>query len=68
MVGMKIILNGEKVTAFESTLQGLCDARGFDSDSVATAMNGMFVPRELRLNTVLEDGDTIEILVPLQGG
>ena len=40
----------------------------FESEAVATAMNGIFVPRDLRPNTVLEDGDQIEILAPLQGG
>ena len=65
---MNIVLNGEKVTTFESTLEGLCVSKGFESESVATAMNGIFVPRDLRANTVLEDGDQIEILVPLQGG
>ena len=65
---MNIILNGENITTFESTLEGLCVSRGFESDAVATAMNGIFVPRDLRINTVLEDGDQIEILMPLQGG
>lgn len=65
---MNIILNGEKITTFESTLEGLCISKGFELDAVATAMNGIFVPRDLRINTVLEDGDQIEVLVPLQGG
>jgi len=65
---MNIILNGEKITTFESTLEGLCLSKGFELDAVATAMNGIFVPRDLRINTVLEDGDQIEVLVPLQGG
>ena len=65
---MNIILNGEQVTIFDSTLEGLCISQGFELDAVATAMNGIFVPRDLRINTILEDGDKIEVLAPLQGG
>ncbi|MEM6603894.1 MAG: sulfur carrier protein ThiS [Pseudomonadota bacterium] len=65
---MIIILNGEEITSFQSTLAGLCAEKGFEEESITTAMNGIFVPREMRQNTVLEDGDKIEVLVPLQGG
>ena len=65
---MQIILNGEAVTSYCSTLEDFCIERGFESDSVATAMNDIFVPRDLRRNTVLEEGDRIDVVVPLQGG
>lgn len=65
---MNIILNGEKITTTITYLNQLCDDKGFESDSVATAVNGLFVPRHLRFKTSLSEGDMIEILVPLQGG
>jgi sulfur carrier protein len=39
-----------------------------DADSVATALNGEFVPKGLRQTTLLADGDHIEIIAPLEGG
>lgn len=65
---MKLILNGEEITSYCSTLEDFCLEGDYISNSIATAINGIFVPRDLRPNTVLEDGDNIEIVVPLQGG
>lgn len=65
---MKLVVNGEKLENFSSTLEGLCVDLGYDLLSVATAVNGLFVPQEIRICTLLEDGDNIEILAPLQGG
>ena len=65
---MNIILNGEKIITNILYLDQLCQEKGFEADSVATAVNGLFVPRHLRVETALSEGDRIEILVPLQGG
>lgn len=65
---MKLIVNGEKIENFSATLEGLCHDLNYEKDCIATAVNGIFVPKEMRICTVLYDGDTIEILVPLQGG
>ena len=35
---------------------------------VATALNGAFVPKRLRAETPLREGDRIEIVAPRQGG
>ncbi len=41
---------------------------GFTSEAMATALNGCFVPRDERATTVLNEGDQLEILAPMQGG
>lgn len=65
---MMIFVNGEKITETFSTLYDVCCAMTPDSESVATAVNGDFVPKTLRKTTVLSDGDHIEIIAPLEGG
>jgi sulfur carrier protein len=41
---------------------GLAEAR------VATALNGVFVPKGARAETVVQEGDRLEVLAPMQGG
>ena len=36
--------------------------------TVATALNGDFVPVTLREQTVLQAGDQLEVVAPMQGG
>ncbi len=65
---MQVDLNGARIDTAAITLAALIDERGFDPASVATAVNGGFVPRPLRPQTPLADGDKIEVLSPMQGG
>jgi len=65
---MRIELNSESLTTEAATLADLLAERGFDPNSVATAIDGDFVPRSLRADTVLQDGVKVEVLSPMQGG
>ncbi|WP_353474389.1 sulfur carrier protein ThiS [Salipiger sp. H15] len=65
---MRIDLNGESLTTTAPTLATLLAERGFDPASVATALDGAFVPRGLRERTALRDGAKVEVLSPMQGG
>ncbi len=65
---MRIELNGESVTTAAATLAALVEERGLDAASVATALDGCFVPRRARDGAALSDGARIEILSPMQGG
>lgn len=65
---MQVELNGETVETKAVTLSELIEERGFATQSVATAMNGDFVPRGVRSQTPLSNGARIEILSPMQGG
>ncbi|WP_299668901.1 sulfur carrier protein ThiS [uncultured Ruegeria sp.] len=64
---MKIVLNGETREVVASTLSDLLAECEF-SGGVATAVNEDFVPAALRGRQVLQDGDRIEVVAPMQGG
>lgn len=65
---MRIELNGESLTTQAATLALLLEEQGFDPNSVATAIDGDFVPRSLRAAASLQDGIKVEVLSPMQGG
>lgn len=65
---MRIDLNGQGLTTKATTLQALLDEQGFDSASIATALNGVFVARTARASTPLTEGSRVEALSPMQGG
>ncbi len=65
---MRVVLNGEAVETDAATLEALLEARGFGGKTVATAVNGDFVPAGLRGATQVQDGDRVEVLAPMQGG
>jgi sulfur carrier protein len=65
---VSILLNGERIETGARTLADLVAGRGFAETSVATAVNGSFVPREARAATLLAGGDRVEIVAPRQGG
>lgn len=66
---MMIFVNGEKITQEFTTLDSVCVALyGDDAESVATAVNGDFIPKILRKTTQIQQGDHIEIIAPLEGG
>ncbi|MFV0293607.1 MAG: sulfur carrier protein ThiS [Paracoccus sp. (in: a-proteobacteria)] len=65
---MRIEVNGVAVETGAGTLAALVAEQGADPVSVATALNGRFVPRQLRDGTVLDEGAKVELLSPMQGG
>lgn len=65
---MKLQLNGASIDAQVSTLAELLVAEGFGGAKVATAINGTFVPALARADQILNVGDAIEVLAPMQGG
>lgn len=65
---MLIEINGEKRQVNSLNLQSLCEECDLDPLVVATALNGDFVPRGERIDTLLEEGDQVEIFAPKQGG
>lgn len=64
---MKIILNGETCSVDAGSLSALLVEKGF-SGRVATAVNENFVPAGQRETVVLNEGDRVEVLAPMQGG
>lgn len=63
-----IKVNGAFFTTCAANLSELCAERGVEADSAATALNGLFVPRERRAETPIVAGAEVEILIPMQGG
>ena len=65
---MKLVVNGEEQEIEAVTLATALAALELNDATVATALNGEFVPARAREATSLRDGDRIEILAPRQGG
>lgn len=64
---MKLIVNGQAREAEAMTLIALLDELGYQDATVATAVNGDFIPAHIR-DKKLSEGDRIEILAPMKGG
>lgn len=71
MNAMKLQINGEDKT-FESaspfTLAALVEALGMKPDRVAVELNRDIVPRDLWAQTILNDGDKLEMVHFVGGG
>jgi sulfur carrier protein len=65
---MRIKVNATEKTVHAATLAALCQELGYQSQLVATAINGEFVSRDKRANTSIQEGDAVEIVAPMQGG
>ncbi len=65
---MLINLNGVNRQIEADNLQSLCLEMEFDPHTVATALNGEFIPREERTQTLISERDQVEIFAPSQGG
>lgn len=65
---MKLIVNGQPLEARAVTLTALLDELGYEDATIATAVNGDFVPTSCRADTKVNDNDRIEILAPMKGG
>jgi sulfur carrier protein len=63
-----VVVNGTAQPTTARTLQDWVNAQDVLPTGLATAVNGQFVPRGLRMNQVLADGDTILTFQPIQGG
>ena len=65
---MRLVVNGEAQDVPAATLAEALQSLDFGEATVATALNGEFVPARARESAMLKDGDRIEILAPRQGG
>jgi sulfur carrier protein len=65
---MNIVLNGEPRQVNAAALNEVLAEVGFAGAVVATALNGSFIAAPARAETVLSEGDRLEVLAPMQGG
>ncbi len=63
-----VVVNGKPERTATRSLQAWVDGLGTASNAVATAVNGQFVPRHLRAQQPLAEGDTILTFQPIEGG
>ena len=65
---IEIIINGQRSATFATTLAVLVVEQALAPVTVATALNGHFVPVARRATTPLTAGDRVEIVSARQGG
>lgn len=65
---MRIDLNGMTFTVVARSLAEVLEELDYGGLAIATAVNGTFVLAAARAGTLLQDGDRIEVLAPMQGG
>ncbi len=65
---MKLIVNGETTSVEATTLSSLLEEMEFSGDWLATAVDSELVAAEDRDAFLLEEGQRVEILSPMQGG
>jgi sulfur carrier protein len=65
---MKLVVNGVEQDVAAETLAAALGALEYGEALVATALNGEFVPARKRAETILSQGDRLEIVAPRQGG
>ena len=65
---LAIEVNGQSHTTAATTLHDWVLAQGSTPESLATALNGQFVPRSQRASTPLRAGDHIQTFQPITGG
>ncbi|MFZ3128532.1 MAG: sulfur carrier protein ThiS [Rhodoferax sp.] len=65
---LTVVVNGSPQPTAARTLQHWVEAQDVLPDTLATAVNGNFVPRSQRAQCLLADGDTILTFQPIQGG
>jgi len=66
---IKVSVNGEiKEINEDLNVNGLIEVLGYKTKGFAVAVNTTFVAISAYENTIIEDGDMIDILAPVQGG
>lgn len=65
---MEISLNGKKVTSTQPTLFGLICETGLDQESLIAEVNFEVIKSEKWPDTVIREGDQIELLSFVGGG
>lgn len=66
---LKLTVNGqEKILEKSLSLNQALSEWGYQGTAFAVALNATFIPRGRYPETLLKDGDAIDILAPLSGG
>ena len=57
-----VTVNGEKVEAVDKNLAEYLEEKAFDIKKIAVEINGEIVPKSKYSETVLHDGDSVEVV------
>ncbi len=63
-----ICINGEKIEKAEILLSAYLEENGINPQRIAVELNGEILPKAQYSNTVLKDGDVVEIVNFVGGG
>lgn len=63
-----ICINGEKIEKAEILLSAYLEENGINTQRIAVELNGEILPKAQYSNTVLKDGDIVEIVNFVGGG
>lgn len=63
-----ITVNGEKLQANEVKLSALLEEKKYKTERIAVEINGDILPKSQYENTILKDGDKVEIVSFVGGG
>ena len=66
---IKLSINGETRELPESiTIQEMLKELGYDNQWLGIAINTEFISKDKHQETIIKEGDQIDILSPIQGG
>lgn len=66
---LKLSLNGEIIALPESqSLSVLLEQQGYQSQKIAVAINGEFVPRSQYDSTLMAESDEVDVIQAVGGG
>lgn len=66
---MNIHINGKAIAVANSlSLAAVLQQHDFDQSCGAVAVNKKFIPRRDYINLILQENDSIDIVMPMQGG
>ena len=65
---MRVIVNGEQREIFAGSVDALLSELEYEGTHFAIALNCDVLPRSRWTETMLKNGDEIEIITPRQGG
>ncbi len=63
-----VVINGEEVPAEGQTITEYLNEKGYPKTGIAVALNDTVIPKSKHGETVMKDGDRVEIVHCVQGG
>jgi sulfur carrier protein len=63
-----VTINGEQISAAGQTIAEYLTENGYSQTGIAVALNDTVIPKSKHGETVMKDGDRVEIVHCVQGG